>query len=119
MAASLAHVSCSSSSTAQSRWTTDQLWKLFREKRSQISVKVAANRVERRRRLSAGERSAKRRVPLDLLAREWLNEQRATADTRAFLVDNLLPTLVLGLEKLLNEVSIHAHIHTNIGTRST
>ena len=45
-----------------------------------------------------------RKIPMEVLARDWLCEQRATAETRAFLVDKLLPTLILGVEKLLVEV---------------
>ena len=45
-----------------------------------------------------------RSVPLDLLAREWLNDNDITLDVRIYLIENLLPSLVLGVEKLLIEV---------------
>jgi hypothetical protein len=60
---------------------------------------------DERRRLSQGERDAASKVPLDMLAREWLNQQEVELEARCYLVDKLLPTLVIGLEKLLNEVS--------------
>lgn len=49
---------------------------------------------------------ARRQIPLELLAREWLSEQKAGVDTRTYLVEKLLPTLVVGVEKLLTEVSL-------------
>ena len=42
---------------------------------------------------------------MDLLAREWLNEAKPNVETRAYLVDKLLPTLIIAAEKLLSEVS--------------
>ena len=58
-----------------------------------------------RRKLSREERDAASKVPLDVLAREWLSQQEFGLDGRCYLVDKLLPTLVIGLEKLLNEVA--------------
>lgn len=45
-----------------------------------------------------------RRIPVDLLAKEWLNKEHATIETRAYLIDNLLPNVILGLEQLLVNV---------------
>ncbi|XP_022089636.1 EF-hand calcium-binding domain-containing protein 5-like isoform X2 [Acanthaster planci] len=44
-----------------------------------------------------------RRIPVDTLALEWLNDNHVTVDARAYLLDKLLPTLILGIEKLLME----------------
>ena len=44
-----------------------------------------------------------RKIPTELLARDWLNVTEATLETRAYLVEKLMPTLILGMEKLLNE----------------
>lgn len=60
---------------------------------------------EERRRLSQEEKDAASKVPLDMLAKEWLSLQEVGLEVRSYLVDKLLPTLVIGLEKLLNEVS--------------
>lgn len=44
-------------------------------------------------------------LPLELLAGEWLSNQRGEgAEETTYLMDSLLPTLVLGMEKLLTEV---------------
>ena len=69
---------------------------------------VSVSRAKRRKQseLTEQERAAQRHVPMELLAREWLNEQRAGLNTRAYLTENLLPTLVLGVERLLTEVSL-------------
>lgn len=58
-----------------------------------------------RRRLSHEEKEAANKVPLNILAKEWLDQQKASLDTRSYLVENVLPTLVIGLEKLLTEVT--------------
>ena len=81
---------------------------IFAEKRKAVfhdAKKARQARLPVRRKLSEGEREAASRVPLDMLAREWLNDHRATLETRSYLVEKLLPTLVVGLEKLLREVT--------------
>ena len=40
---------------------------------------------------------------MDILAAEWLDSVDAPSDLRIYLVDKLLPTLVMGLEKVLRE----------------
>lgn len=57
------------------------------------------------RKLSQEEREAASKVPLEMLAREWLDQHRASLETRSYLVEKLLPTLVVGLDKLLAEVT--------------
>lgn len=44
------------------------------------------------------------KVPLDILAKDWFSSEDESVETRAYLVDKIMPTLVLGLEKLLVEV---------------
>lgn len=89
-----------------STWAAAQRWNNFRELRHDAYKKLSNARAARRRQceLTQREKVAHRGVPLELLAREWLNEQNSSAETRAYLVDKLLPTLVVGLEKLLTEV---------------
>lgn len=60
---------------------------------------------EARRKLSPEERKAANKVSLEVLADEWLTQQKASLEMRYYLVENLLPTLVVGLEKLLTEVT--------------
>ncbi|VDK41362.1 unnamed protein product [Dibothriocephalus latus] len=44
-----------------------------------------------------------RRVPYDMLADQWLRQCTLSAEVRAYLVENILPQLVLGLEFILKE----------------
>ena len=44
-----------------------------------------------------------REIPLQLLALEWFNKIEASIETRAYLVENFLPILVLGCEKILKD----------------
>ena len=86
--------------------TSNQRWEAFRERRAEAYKKIARRAAVRKKlsELSTQERVVHRSMPLELLAREWLNEQRASIESRAYLVDKVLPTLVIGVEKLLDEV---------------
>lgn len=78
--------------------------------RSERYAKVATAKVAKKKlsQLTLHERKAASKLPLDLLAKEWLSEQETNSDFMLSLVKNLLPTLVVGLEKLLNEVSLRS-----------
>lgn len=67
-------------------------------------MEVKAERKKRDAESKELSRLVARTVPLDVLARDWLNDNDLTSDVRVYLVENLLPTLILGVEKLLNEV---------------
>ena len=43
-------------------------------------------------------------IPLDILAAEWLDTMDASIETRIYMIEKLVPTLVLALERLLGEV---------------
>ena len=45
-----------------------------------------------------------RKIPMEILARDWFKDQAATVEMRAILVDKILPTLIIGVEKMLIEV---------------
>ena len=40
-------------------------------------------------------------IPMDLLAQEWLEDKTRSPENRMYLLENVLPTLVIALEKLL------------------
>nr|XP_035950543.1 EF-hand calcium-binding domain-containing protein 5-like [Halichoerus grypus] len=50
------------------------------------------------------EKKAEKKLPRDNLAKEWFNAENMTLNTRAYLLDKLLPTLVPGVEKMLMQV---------------
>uniref|UniRef100_A0A673UNX6 EF-hand calcium binding domain 5 n=1 Tax=Suricata suricatta TaxID=37032 RepID=A0A673UNX6_SURSU len=50
------------------------------------------------------EKKAEQKLHRDNLAKEWFNTEKMTLNTRAYLLDKLLPTLVPGVEKLLMQV---------------
>ncbi|XP_067571445.1 EF-hand calcium-binding domain-containing protein 5 isoform X5 [Pseudorca crassidens] len=50
------------------------------------------------------EKKAEEKLPTDNLAKEWFNTENMTLNTRAYLLDKLLPTLVPGMEKMLMQV---------------
>ena len=49
-------------------------------------------------------REMARKIPIEVLAKEWFTGNTVNIETRAFLVDKVMPTLILGVEKLLVEV---------------
>ncbi|XP_072164460.1 EF-hand calcium-binding domain-containing protein 5-like isoform X2 [Diadema setosum] len=84
--------------------TAVRRWKRFHEQK--IIERFKERREERRQRIkSIQEEKQKlaRRIPIDALAVEWLNKNEMTVDARAYLLDKLLPTLIMGIEKLLME----------------
>ncbi|ELT93929.1 hypothetical protein CAPTEDRAFT_205863 [Capitella teleta] len=48
-------------------------------------------------------RKQARKIPIEILTKSWLTEDASTVETRAFLVDKIFPTVILGMEKLLLE----------------
>lgn len=49
-------------------------------------------------------RDLARKIPMEALAKDWYSNDEETAETRAYLVDKIMPTLIMGVEKLLIEV---------------
>lgn len=49
--------------------------------------------------------SAQRQLPIDLLAKEWLNLAKPPIDSRLYLLEQVLPPAIIGVEKLCAEVS--------------
>nr|KAF6415551.1 EF-hand calcium binding domain 5 [Molossus molossus] len=50
------------------------------------------------------EKKAEKKIPKDNLAQEWFNTENMTLNTRVYLLDKLLPTLVVGVENMLMQV---------------
>lgn len=67
-------------------------------------MEVKAERKKRDAEAKEVARLVARTIPLDLLAKDWLNDNDITSEVRVYLLENLMPTLILGVEKLLNEV---------------
>ncbi|XP_066189516.1 EF-hand calcium-binding domain-containing protein 5 [Sylvia atricapilla] len=76
----------------------------FHEKVQQRCLSLQEKKVRLVRAQKAEEAKVRRREPGDSLAREWYSEEQETLSTRIYLLDNLLPTLVPGVENLLMEV---------------
>lgn len=75
------------------------------ERRSLAKETVVLNREE--------ALSINRRVPLKLLALDWFNSTDPSTETRAYLIENFLPILVLGCEKLLKEADAKKLVEKN------
>jgi hypothetical protein len=69
------------------------------QKRNQVKLSIISNKEQ-------ANRIVTRQIPVQLLALEWLNKIEASIETRAYLVENFLPILVLGCEKVLKEAQI-------------
>ncbi|XP_059721714.1 EF-hand calcium-binding domain-containing protein 5 isoform X3 [Haemorhous mexicanus] len=80
-------------------------WKeCFHEKVQQRCLSLQETKMRLVQAQKAEEAKVRRREPGDWLAREWYNEEEGTLDTRLYLLDNLLPTLIPGTENLLMAV---------------
>lgn len=53
--------------------------------------------IEERQKLLERAKNAVREIPIDILAHEWLRESPTSTETRLYMVDKLLPTLILGV----------------------
>ncbi|KAM3661202.1 EF-hand calcium-binding domain-containing protein 5 [Ammospiza maritima maritima] len=77
-------------------------WKeCFHEKVQQRCLSLQETKMRLVQTQKAEEAKVRRREPGDCLARDWYNEEEKTLDTRLYLLDNLLPTLIPGAENLL------------------
>ena len=93
---------------AVKRWKNfheENMMKSLLDKRNQKKAKVQSSRDEARR--------LARKIPMEMLAKDWFKENMATVEVRAFLVEKVLPTLILGVEKLLMEVDKKGLAETN------
>ncbi|XP_052717743.1 EF-hand calcium-binding domain-containing protein 5-like [Crassostrea angulata] len=79
-------------------------WKRMHEQ--SMMEKLVGMRNEKKQQVKTSKESAKklaRKIPIEVLARDWLNENEATLEVRTYMVDKVLPNLILGVEKLLSE----------------
>lgn len=54
-----------------------------------------------------------RHIPMQLLAREWFYQIDSSTEMRAYLIENFLPILVLGCERVLNEAQARDLVQLN------
>ena len=86
-------------------------WVRFRKKRQATDDKILRqlarkNTLANLEKQSSQERIRhKRQLPVDILAREWLNLVSLSPESRIYLLENILPLVILGIEKLCTEVS--------------
>lgn len=80
--------------------------KIRRKKESLVEQRLLANMKEKKRKQQEKIKTAQaleRKLPMDVLAREWFSNDKKSAEIRVYLIENLMPTLILGLEKVLCE----------------
>ncbi|XP_030318546.1 EF-hand calcium-binding domain-containing protein 5 [Calypte anna] len=85
--------------------SSDAPWrKCFYEKVQKRCLRLQRTKVKILHAQKVKEEKIKKREPCDLLPREWFSEEKESLDTRIYLLDKLLPTLIPGVENLLMEV---------------
>ncbi|XP_030041539.1 EF-hand calcium-binding domain-containing protein 5 [Microcaecilia unicolor] len=83
----------------------DSLWKrAFFEKVQQRGLNLQQNSMEKMNLQKVKEQKIEKEDPPDLLTKDWLNEDKLTVDTRVYLLEKLMPTVISGIEHLLTEV---------------
>ncbi|XP_072909087.1 EF-hand calcium-binding domain-containing protein 5-like [Hemitrygon akajei] len=81
------------------------LWKkIFERKVTKRVLNIQRLKIVLLEKRKHGKANLEKRIPMDLLAKEWFSENTVTVQTRIYLLEKLLPTLILGLENLLIEV---------------
>ena len=85
--------------SAQRRWK-----KLHEDHMMDQLMKKRMQKKQQNQKTREDAQKIARKLPMEVLAKEWLCLTQATVETRAYLVDKLLPTLIMGMEKLLLEV---------------
>lgn len=83
----------------------EQLWKENLFERVEARTRAMRQKIIDKDNLKKElEKKAEKKIPKDNLAKEWFNIENMTVDDRVYLLDKLLPTLVLGVEKMLMQV---------------
>nr|XP_026695158.1 EF-hand calcium-binding domain-containing protein 5-like [Ciona intestinalis] len=95
---SSARTSVSSPTSFERKWLQEQA--VFVEQRI---LTLQKQKKKRLRDAKAAALKLERTLPMDMLAQEWFSENAVTSEMRVYLIDKLLPTLVLGVEKVLLE----------------
>ncbi|XP_061439686.1 uncharacterized protein LOC133363936 isoform X2 [Rhineura floridana] len=81
---------------------TDAQWKaIFYDTIQPRALDLQEVRVDKIHKSKMLEKKAERKDPPDSQTRDWFSEEMMTLETRAYLLDKLLPTLIPGVEKLL------------------
>ncbi|XP_053131357.1 EF-hand calcium-binding domain-containing protein 5 isoform X2 [Hemicordylus capensis] len=84
------------SARINAQWTAT-----FYESVQQRALHLQEARVQKLHRDKVHEKKVEEKEPPDQLCKEWFNDESVTLETRTYLLDKLLPTLVPGVEKLL------------------
>ena len=83
----------------------EQPWKKNLFERVQATAQAMQQKIIDKENLKKElEKKTEEKLPKDNLAKEWFNTETMTLNTRAYLLDKLLPTLVPGMEKMLMQV---------------
>lgn len=81
---------------------TDARWKaFFYENLQPRALSLQEARVAKRQKDRMLEKKREKKEHPDSLSRDWFKDEAALRETRAYLLDKLLPTLVPGVERLL------------------
>lgn len=77
-------------------------WKAtFYENIQPRALNFQERKIQKLQKKKMQEIKTEKKEPPDSLSRDWFNAETMTLETRAYLLDKLLPTLVPGVEKLL------------------
>ncbi|XP_070591568.1 EF-hand calcium-binding domain-containing protein 5 [Erythrolamprus reginae] len=77
-------------------------WKsVFHERVQPRALDLQGLKMEKLRKKTLQQKKTEKEEPADSLSQDWFNTESMTLETRAYLLDKLLPTLVPAVEKLL------------------
>ncbi|XP_053561196.1 EF-hand calcium-binding domain-containing protein 5 [Bombina bombina] len=89
-------------------------WHLvFNDQMQQRGLKLQQETLERISHQRAKKEKLKKTSPPDELSREWFSDDKTTVETRAYLLDKLMPTIVPAVEAMLKQVEEKKAIEDN------
>ncbi|XP_069617261.1 EF-hand calcium-binding domain-containing protein 5 [Ranitomeya imitator] len=78
--------------------------KIFTEKMQERGLKLQQKTLKNIKIQREQRQKLEKEAPADLLAQEWFSHDKSSVDTRAYLLDQLMPSVVHGVESLLKEL---------------
>ncbi|XP_071994447.1 EF-hand calcium-binding domain-containing protein 5 [Engystomops pustulosus] len=89
---------------SQSIETENGYRKIFTDKMQERGLKVQQKTLKNIKIQKEQKAKIEKESPADVLAREWFSQDKSSVETRTYLLDQLMPSVVHGVESLLMEL---------------
>ncbi|KAG8590543.1 hypothetical protein GDO81_006791 [Engystomops pustulosus] len=89
---------------SQSIETENGYRKIFTDKMQERGLKLQQKTLKNIKIQKEQKEKIEKETPADVLAREWFSQDKSSVETRTYLLDQLMPSVVHGVESLLMEL---------------